>query len=214
MKWQDLFEELPFAVNDDSPWSILAILDEFLKAVPDNSREYKKKGFDISGTVFIGSDVVIERGVTIVGPAYIENGAILRQGAYIRGGAYIASGAIVGHATEVKHAVFLKNSHAPHFNYVGDSVLGKEVNLGAGVKLSNFKNDGTEIVIDKYNTGLRKIGAFIGDGTKIGCNAVTSPGTIIGKNCLIYPLVQVRGIVPESSIVKLRQELEIIPRNY
>ncbi len=95
---------------------------------------------------------------------------------------------------------------------MGDSVLGQDVNLGAGVKISNFKNDGKEIVIGDKATGMRKIGAFIGDGTKIGCNAVTAPGTIIGKNCLIYPLVFLRGIIPADSIIKLRQEIEIVAK--
>lgn len=212
MRWQALFAKLPFPTTDDAPWSILSALDMFLETIEDNSTTLIERGIDIEGPVYLEKDVIIEKGATIIGPAYIAGKATIRQGAYIRGGAYIGSGAIVGHATEIKHAVFLPNSHAPHFNYVGDSVLGQDVNLGAGVKISNFKNDGREIVIGDIATGMRKIGAFIGDGTKIGCNAVTAPGTIIGKNCLIYPLIFLRGIIPADSIIKLRQEIEIVAK--
>lgn len=212
MRWQALFAKFPFPTTDDAPWSILSALDMFLETIEDNSTTLIERGIDIEGPVYLEKDVIIEKGATIIGPAYIASKATIRQGAYIRGGAYIGSGAIVGHATEIKHAVFLPNSHAPHFNYVGDSVLGQDVNLGAGVKISNFKNDGREIVIGDIATGMRKIGAFIGDGTKIGCNAVTAPGTIIGKNCLIYPLIFLRGIIPADSIIKLRQEIEIVAK--
>lgn len=214
MRWQTLFTNLPFSVVDDNPWSILGALDEFLSKIVGNGESFGKIGFNIQGTVYIAPDAVIEKDATIIGPAYIGPGVTIKQGAYLRGGVYLAKGAVVGHATEVKHALFLEDSHAPHFNYVGDSVLGREVNLGAGVKISNFKNDGSEIVIENIPTGLRKVGAFIGDGTKIGCNSVTAPGTIIGKDCLIYPLVSLRGIIPAESIVKLKQEQEIIPRRY
>ncbi len=214
MRWQTLFKNIPFSVSDDKPWSILLALDEFLSTIVGNGHSFMETGFNIQGTVYIAPDAVIEKGATIIGPAYIGPGVTIKQGAYLRGGVYLARGAVVGHATEVKHALFLEHSYAPHFNYVGDSVLGRDVNLGAGVKISNFKNDGSEIVIDNIPTSLRKVGAFIGDGTKIGCNSVTAPGTIIGKDCLVYPLVSLRGIIPAGSVVKLKQEQEIVPRKF
>lgn len=214
--WKDLFRELPFVVEKEAPWSILTALDDFFKSFSNyNLADWFSKNLDkvgkveISGKVYIAEDAQIENGVTIIGPAYIASKAIVRQGAYLRGGVYLGEGAVAGHTTEIKRAVLLKNSHAPHFNYVGDSVLGENVNLGAGVKISNFKNDGSVIYIDKIDTGLIKAGAFVGDNTKIGCNTVTAPGTIIGKDCFIYPLTFVRGIIPENSIVKLKPDLEI-----
>ena len=106
----------------------------------------------------------------------------------------------------------MKKAKAAHLNYVGDSVLGNDVNLGAGVKLANFKTFGTNITIEGQETGLRKLGALIGDGCSIGCNAVTTPGTIIGKNTIAYNCVVLKGVVPANSIVKLRQNLEITER--
>ncbi len=214
MRWQTLFKNLPFKVDDDKPWSILSALDKFLGTITGNAHSFPETGFTLQGTVYIASSAIIEKGATIIGPAYIGPKVTIKQGAYLRGGVYLGEGAVVGHATEVKHALFLEHSHAPHFNYIGDSVLGREVNLGAGVKISNFKNDGSEIVIDNIPTGLRKVGAFIGDGTKIGCNSVTAPGTVIGRDCLVYPLVSLRGIIPAGSIVKLKQEQEIVSRTF
>lgn len=224
MKWQTIFSELPLVLRplvDEYPWSILIALDDFLQTISCNSdlylEERKQKAeslnVNITGQVYIAKSAVVEDGATIIGPAYIGENAIIRQGAYIRGGAYIGDGVVVGHATEVKRAVFLEHSHAPHFNYVGDSVLGKNVNLGAGVKVSNLKNDSSEVKIGDISTKMKKVGAFIGDNTKIGCNAVTAPGTIIGKNCLVYPLVFIRGVIPENSIVKLRQETLVINKD-
>ena len=118
----------------------------------------------------------------------------------------------VMHASEVKRSMLLADARAPHFNYVGDSVVGNDVNLGAGVKLANFKAFGDEVKIDGAGIGLRKFGSAIGDGVSIGCNAVLAPGTVVGRGTVIYHGATVRGIVPADSIVKLRQAHETVPR--
>ncbi|MEW6047691.1 MAG: hypothetical protein AB1609_14610 [Bacillota bacterium] len=174
-------------------------------------------GAYVSDRVQLGEGCVVESGAMVKGPAIIGPGTVIRQGAYIREYVLVGAGCVVGHATEVKASILLDGAQAPHFNYVGDSILGRHCNLGAGTKLSNLKNDGTEVSVRGPNgeviaTGLRKLGAIIGDGVTTGCNAVTSPGTLIGPHASVYANVVVRGFVPASSIVKLRQELEIMPR--
>ncbi|HOA91926.1 MAG: glucose-1-phosphate thymidylyltransferase [Bacillota bacterium] len=220
LSWQDLFEKLPFPVEEEYPWAILDGLDRFFARFTGyNAHTWllqnkdKAGKVEIRGNVYIADDAQIESGATIIGPAYIGPKSVIRHGAYLRGEVYLSEGVIVGHATEVKRSLLLKNCSASHFNYVGDSVLGANVNLGAGVKISNFKNDGSVIFVGGSDTGMTKVGAFIGNGSKLGCNAVTAPGTVIGKNCAVYPLAFVRGVVPDNSIVKLRQELDIISRS-
>jgi len=152
----------------------------------------------------------------VQGPAIIGAGSVVRHGAYIRGGCIVGAGCVVGHATELKRAVLLDKAQAPHFNYVGDSILGRRVNLGAGAKLSNFKNDGSLIVIDagseRIPTGQRKLGAILGDGVQVGCNSVTSPGTLVGPGSMVYANATLRGVYPPSCIVKVRQVQELVER--
>ena len=125
----------------------------------------------------IEAGAVIEPSTHFIGPCFVGKGATIRHGAYIRENAWICSHALVGHCSEVKHSILLPYSKAPHFNYVGDSILGKSVNLGAGVKLSNLRNDGTEVYLriekSRVDSGLRKFGAILGEGCQLGCNAVT-----------------------------------------
>jgi len=176
-----------------------------------------------SSDIYIGKDVQIQPDVFIKGPAIIDDGAVIGHGAYIRDYALVGKGAIVGHATEIKHAVLLEKAGAPHFAYVGDSVLGQRVNLGAGVKLSNFpvnfmnldplptiKLKQGDKVID---TGLSKFGAILGDDVQLGCNVVTNPGTVIGARTWVYPLASLaKGIYPSDTVIKLRQTLEFAPK--
>ena len=156
--------------------------------------------------ISIGKGSVVEKGAYIEGPCIIGRDTIVRHGAYIRGGAVIGDGCVIGHATEVKGSLFFNGAKAPHFSYVGDSVIGNNVNLGAGVKCANFKLDEKNVFVafegTRYDTGLKKMGAIIGDGTKIGCNTVLSPGVIIGKCCLCYPSINVAGVIKEDSVVK------------
>ncbi|MCL2549240.1 MAG: glucose-1-phosphate thymidylyltransferase [Symbiobacteriaceae bacterium] len=160
----------------------------------------------LSGPVYVGENSIIGPHVHIRGPVYIGKNTELRHGAYLRENTIVSDGCVVGHDSETKGSIMLKNSHAPHFAYVGDSILGRGVNLGAGTKLANFKLEGNEVFIQledqRISTGLRKLGAIIGDGVSIGCNAVTAPGTLIGKNSWIYSLISLRGVIPADSIIK------------
>jgi len=157
------------------------------------------------GPVHIHESATIEPSVHIIGPAYIGPCAVIRHGAYIREFSWICGGALVGHSSEVKHSVLLPGAKAPHFNYVGDSILGPDVNLGAGVKLSNLRNDSgevhTRIDAKRVATGLRKFGAILGEGCQLGCNAVTNPGVVLGPRCMVMPNTTVTGVhSPDSTI--------------
>ncbi len=176
--------------------------------------------------IYIGEGARIEPGAYVHGPAYIGAGAVVRHGAFVRENAILLAGSILGHASEIKNSVLLPGAYAPHFNYVGDSILGHHVNLGAGTKLSNLgmmsekdalsgKRPSIQIPIhDKlYDTGLPKLGAIMGDNAQTGCNAVLNPGCLIGKNSLVYANLSLRkGYHPPNSIIKLRQKTKRIPR--
>jgi len=168
--------------------------------------------FLIGDRISIGPGTVVEPGVVIKSPCVIGRDAEIRQGAYIRGGVVIGDGCVVGHASELKNAVLLDGAAAPHFNYVGDSVLGRRVNLGAGTILSNVKIVGKTVVVTvggrKYDTGLRKFGAIVGDDTQTGCNSVLNPGTLLGRRCRVYPCASVRGYHPDGTVIRLRQQIE------
>lgn len=170
----------------------------------------------IEGPVMIGEGTVIEPGVLIKGPVMIGKHCQIRQGAYIRETCLIGDHCVVGHTSELKGSIMLNHSQAPHFAYVGDSILGNRVNLGAGTKLSNFKitRDHVHLTVDGvvYDTGLRKLGAILGDNVQLGCNCVTAPGTLVGRDTLLYSLISARGYYPPNSVVKLRQELEVVPK--
>lgn len=201
------------------PWQILSEVRLLIQRLARGRRE----GLIMAGATVLGDDVdigpgtVVEPGAVIKGPAFIGAGCEIRAGAYIRGDAIILDRCVVGNSSEVKNAVMLEDSHAPHFNYVGDSVLGLRVNLGAGVKLSNWKITRDKSVVlrvgaESIDTGLNKFGAILGDDVEIGCNAVTNPGTIVGPRALIYGCANIRGIVPADVIVKFNQNLSIHPR--
>jgi len=170
----------------------------------------------ISGAVFIGKGTVIEQGAMIKGPAWIGEGCEIRNGCYIRENVIVGSGCVLGNSCEFKNSIIFDEAQIPHFNYVGDSIIGYRGHLGAGVILSNVKLDRTEIIVQTPQgmipTGLKKFGAVIGDRAEIGCNSVINPGSIIGRNSIIYPGTQWRGIVPEDSIVKTKQTHEILQR--
>jgi NDP-sugar pyrophosphorylase family protein len=155
--------------------------------------------------IYMAAGARIEPGAYVHGPAYIGEGVVIRHGAFVRENVVMLPGSILGHASEAKHSLFLPGAHAPHFNYVGDSILGQGVNLGAGTKLSNLtlvsakdpltgKRPTLELIIDneRYDTGLAKLGAVLGDNTQTGCNAVLNPGCIVGKNTLIYANLSLR----------------------
>ena len=166
--------------------------------------------------VLIGEGTVIEDGVTIKGPAIIGKNCEIRHGAYIRENVIIGDNCVVGNSCELKHAVLFNGCQVPHFNYVGDSILGHKAHLGAGVILSNVKSLTGNVTVEsegrKLDTGLRKFGALLGDHAEIGCNAVLNPGSVIGRRSVIYPLTNWRGVLPADMIAKNRAAIEVIPR--
>lgn len=220
-----LFDEIPRALLDfydeQAPWALLGDgLDRLLAELPPAAIEVElPPGVHLQGDqIAIGPGSRIQPGAVISGPIFIGRNVQIRSGAYLRGGNWIGDGCIVGASTEIKRAIFLDGARAPHLNYVGDSILGREVNLGAGTILSNFRHDGAEVAIrtatGSLATGRRKMGAVLGDGVLTGCNCVLHPGVVVGRETQIYPGVQLRsGIYPATSIVKLRQQLEIVERS-
>lgn len=201
----------------DYVWEALNRLDEYLE-----SHARRRLLGDISphawieGDVLVASGATVESGAMISGPAIIGPGTVVRHGAYIRGHCVTGEKCVIGHTTEIKRAILLDHAHAAHFNYVGDSILGNRTNLGAGTKLSNLKNDGSPVVLQwdggRLETGLRKLGAVLGDGVQTGCNCVTSPGTLVGPESHVYANAVLRGVYPAQSIIKLRQEIEVVER--
>lgn len=176
--------------------------------------------------IVIEAGAVVEPGAYVIGPAYIGAGAVVRHGAYVRENVILLAGSTLGHASEAKNALFLPGAAAPHFAYVGDSILGHRVNLGAGTKLSNLgilsakdaatgKRPTIKLVIDdrEYDTGLSKFGAILGDDVQTGCNAVLNPGCIVGPRTLAYANMSLRkGYYPADSILKLRQNTRVMSR--
>jgi NDP-sugar pyrophosphorylase family protein len=219
--WSELPPGLAEAWDPAAPWALLgAPLDALLAALPARAI-----GSELSPHVhLVGDRIVIGRGariapaVVLEGPLWLGEDVEIRTGAYVRGGCWVGDGCRIGANTEVKRSILLSLAKAPHLNYVGDSIVGRDVNLGAGTVLSNFRHDGKEIVVPdggaRIPTGRRKLGALLGDGVKTGCNSVLHPGVIVGRETEIYPLVQLRaGIYPARSIVKLTQELLIVSKS-
>jgi len=165
---------------------------------------------------FIGEGTVVEDGAMIKGPAIIGRNCQIRHNAYIRENVLIGDNCVIGNSCEVKNSLLLAGAAAPHFNYIGDSILGYKTHLGAGVKISNFKVTGGNIRVEisgkPFDTGLRKFGALIGDCADVGCNAVLNPGTVIGKHSVIYPNTNWRGVLPANRIVKNKSAYEIVVR--
>ena len=167
--------------------------------------------------IYVGKGTVVEPGALIKGPTIIGDNTEIRQGAYMRGNCLVGDRCVVGHTTEVKHSIMLDGAKAGHFAYIGDSILGNEVNLGAGTKLANLKIVDVEMKLrvegEIYKTGLRKLGAILGDKTETGCNSVTSPGTLLGKASLVYPCVNVPGgFFPSRSIISGRRKKRVSRR--
>ncbi|MBQ4037741.1 MAG: UDP-N-acetylglucosamine pyrophosphorylase [Clostridia bacterium] len=159
----------------------------------------------LSEGVLVGEDVTIYPGATILPPAVIGKGTEIRPGAFLRGAVITGENCVIGNSSELKNCILLDRVQAPHYNYVGDSVLGNRAHMGAGSVCSNLKSDGKAVVIhgeEEYETGLRKVGAILGDGADIGCGCVLNPGTVVGKNTSVYPLTCLRGVYPADSIVK------------
>ncbi len=174
------------------------------------------EGVRIEGDVFIDQTVKLPPAATIIGPAYIGPETELRSGVYIRGNVIAGRGCVLGNSCEFKNALLLNNVKVPHFSYVGDSVLGNGAHLGAGVVLSNFRLDKQLISIHlpgrTVHTGLSKMGALLGDGAEVGCNAVLQPGTILGRRSLVYPLTAFGGVLEKEMIVGASPTMRTVPR--
>lgn len=185
------------------PWLALPeiknILLEIAEQLDDNFQEIQEK-------VWAHKSAKIEKSAKIVGPAIIDEEAEIRHCAFIRENVIIGKGCVIGNSCEIKNAIIFDETQVPHFNYVGDSIMGYKSHMGAGSIVSNLKSDKSNITIkdgeEKVETNLRKFGAIIGDHVEVGCNSVLNPGTVVGRNSNIYPLSRVRGMVPENSIYK------------
>jgi NDP-sugar pyrophosphorylase family protein len=170
----------------------------------------------ISGAVFLGKGTIVEQGAMIKGPAWIGEACEIRNGCYIRENVIVGSGCVLGNSCEFKNSIIFDEAQIPHFSYVGDSIIGHRGHLGAGVILSNVKLNRSEITIQTEQgllpTGLKKFGAIIGDRAEIGCNCVINPGSIIGRNTIVYPGTRWRGVAPADHIIKTTQTFEVLAR--
>lgn len=197
----------PYFDNATYPWEILPKIKEIVAKALESGLD----GFHLlSEGVLVGENVKIAKTATIEPPAIIYNDVEIRPGAYLRGNVIIGPRSVVGNSSELKNSILLEHVQVPHYNYVGDSILGNNSHMGAGSICSNLKSDGKNIVIhgeEEYETGLRKIGAILGDHADIGCGSVLNPGTVVGKNTQMYPLTMARGVYPENSIVKSTKEV-------
>ena len=191
-----LFDECEY------PWRILPKIKELAKKLTEEGLP----GYTLYAEgILIGENVKIAKNATIEPPAVIGHGTQLRPGAYIRGNVIIGSNCVIGNSTELKNCILLDGVQAPHYNYIGDSILGNKAHTGAGVICSNLKSDRSNVVVHgevDHPTDLRKVGAFLGDGSDIGCNSVLNPGTVVGKHTAVYPLTSLRGVYPADCIVK------------
>lgn len=200
-QWLDLTHTMAADVlAGECPWEILADLSDLIRAWGQTlSRDDYT---EITPGVFLARDVRVSPTATIAGPCIVGAGSEIRSGAFLRGSTLIGRGCVIGNSTEVKNAILFDGVKAPHFNYIGDSILGFGAHLGAGAILSNMRCDGAPIVLrttPPISTKRRKLGSVIGDGCEIGCHAVLNPGTILGRGSIVYPLTSVRGVHPDGS---------------
>lgn len=191
------------------PWEALPNIGSFICELGSrlDSEKYEKRGENI----WIAKNASVAPTVCINGPVIIDEEAEIRHCAFIRGNAIVGKGAVVGNSTELKNVVLFNKVQVPHYNYVGDSILGYKAHMGAGSITSNVKSDKTLVVVkskeEEIATGLKKFGAMLGDEVEVGCNSVLNPGTVIGNHSNVYPLSMVRGVVPANSIYKNKNEI-------
>ena len=203
----DIFKDCTY------PWEVLAKIGDFIKELGKtlSEDEYEQRAED----VWVAKSATVYPTAYINGPCIIGKEAEVRHCAFIRGKAIVGEGAVVGNSTELKNVILFNKVQVPHYNYVGDSILGYKAHMGAGSITSNIKSDKKLITIKApdmpIDTGIKKIGAFLGDGVEVGCGSVLNPGTIVGRNSNIYPLSSVRGFVPAGSIYK--NKTEIVEKN-
>ncbi len=191
------------------PWEVLKDIKGFILKLGEtlDPEKFEKRGEDI----WVAKSANVFPSAYIAGPCIIDEDAEVRHCAFIRGSVIVGKGSIVGNSTEVKNAIIFDNVQVPHYNYVGDSILGYRSHMGAGSITSNVKSDKTLVKVtvdgERVDTGLKKFGAMLGDFVEVGCGSVLNPGTVIGKNSNIYPLSSVRGTVPANSIYKKQGEV-------
>ena len=191
------------------PWEELPKIKDFIISLGETLPEerYERR----EGNIWIAKSAKVFPSAYIGGPAIIDEEAEIRHCAFIRGSAIVGKGAVVGNSTELKNVVLFNKVQVPHYNYVGDSILGFKAHMGAGSITSNVKSDKTLVVVkageETFETGLKKFGAMLGDNVEVGCNSVLNPGTVIGKNTNIYPTSMVRGVIPPESIYKRQGEI-------
>jgi NDP-sugar pyrophosphorylase family protein len=221
-------------------WEALKKIEAYLDRVPKQNPPRRFPGASIGDRVIIGAGTVVEPGAMIKGPAIIGNNCQIRHNAYLRENVIIGDGCVVGNSSELKNALLFNGAQVPHYNYVGDSILGHKAHLGAGVICSNLKSLPGNVAIvvpslkskaqspkladaddsgletldighwTNIDTGLRKFGALIGDGAEVGCNSVLNPGSILGRGAIIYPGVSWRGFLPANNIAKNKAEIEVV----
>lgn len=225
-----LFDDCNYA------WEALKKIEPYLAKVTRQNPPRRFPGATIGDRVIIGEGTVVEPGVMIKGPAVIGKNCQIRHNAYLRENVLVGDGCVIGNASELKNALLFNGAQAPHFNYIGDSILGHKAHLGAGVVCSNLKSLPGNVIItgqrpkatvqsletggdapatsgigfETLDSGLRKFGALIGDGAEVGCNSVLNPGSIIGRGAIIYPGVNWRGLLPANNIAKNKAEVEIV----
>jgi UDP-N-acetylglucosamine diphosphorylase / glucose-1-phosphate thymidylyltransferase / UDP-N-acetylgalactosamine diphosphorylase / glucosamine-1-phosphate N-acetyltransferase / galactosamine-1-phosphate N-acetyltransferase len=225
MQAKDLFD-LPdtlelfrrFFPADAAPWTWVEAIGAALASVhePMAHESLLPPGVFIEGRVHLDPRVRLPHTATIIGPAWIGPGTELRPGALIRGNVIAGAGCVLGNACEFKNCLLLNGAQVPHFSYVGDSVLGNRSHLGAGAILSNLRLDQKPVTVHaegkSWPTGMRKLGALVGDGAEVGCNAVLNPGVILGRGALVAPTIAVAGYVPPRTIARTREPLVFVPR--
>ena len=186
------------------PWEALKGISDLIKEIGPtlDSEKFEQRGEDI----WVAKSAKVAPTAALNGPLIIDEDAEIRHCAFVRGSAIVGKGSVVGNSTELKNVIIFNSVQVPHYNYVGDSILGYKSHMGAGSITSNVKSDKTLVVVkageEKVETGLKKFGAMLGDNVEVGCNSVLNPGTVVGKNSNIYPLSRVRGVVPANSIFK------------
>lgn len=195
----------------DYPWEVLGRISDFIIKLGNSldGERYEKRGENI----WVAKSAKVAPTACLNGPLIIDEEAEIRHCAFIRGSAVVGKGAVVGNSTELKNVVIFNGVQVPHYNYVGDSVLGFKSHMGAGSITSNVKSDKTLVVVkdgkEEMETGLKKFGAMLGDYVEVGCNSVLNPGTVVGRHTNIYPLSMVRGVVPSDSIYKNKNEIAV-----
>lgn len=203
----------PIFDSSEYPWEILPKIKEHVSCLVTEGIP----GFtEYAPGILVGENVKIAATATIEPPAIIGHGTEIRPGAYLRGNVITGPDCVLGNSSEFKNCVLLEHVQAPHYNYVGDSILGNRAHMGAGSICSNLKSDGRPVVIHSdtdYPTGLRKVGGILADGADVGCGCVINPGTVIGKNTSIYPLNALRGVIPGGCIVKSANKIVVRKEN-